>query len=81
MLETVVLAPVDGRRAVPVMVLSMAREASDVLAACATRAGGRALGSAAVRTLADLRQAPDTMARLYDTPSTATACARTATAS
>ncbi len=70
-LETVVLAREwYGRRAVPVMVLSMAREASDVLAALwlATRAGAQLRLAPLFETLADLRQAPDTMARLYDTP-------------
>ena len=70
-LETVVLAREwYGRRAVPVMVLSMAQEASDVLAALwlTTRAGAQLRLAPLFETLADLRRAPETMARLYDTP-------------
>jgi phosphoenolpyruvate carboxylase len=59
-----------GRRAVPVMVISMVQQPSDVLAALwlARRAGADLRLAPLFETLADLRRAPDTMATLYDTP-------------
>ena len=70
-LDTVALArEAYGKRAVPVMVISMVRQPSDVLAAfwLAHRAGAPLRLAPLFETLADLRGAPDTMAALYDTP-------------
>ncbi len=69
-LDTVALArEAYGRRAVPVMVLSMAQSPSDVLAALwlTRRAGAKLRLAPLFETLADLRAAPRTMATLYDT--------------
>ena len=70
-LDTVALArEAYGKRAVPVMVLSMAQSPSDVLAALwlTRRAGAKLRLAPLFETLADLREAPQTMATLYDTP-------------
>ena len=70
-LDTVTLArETYGKRAVPVMVLSMAQSPSDVLAALwlTRRAGAKLRLAPLFETLADLREAPGTMATLYDTP-------------
>jgi phosphoenolpyruvate carboxylase len=70
-LDTAALArEAYGKRAVPVMVLSMAQEPSDVLAALwlTRRAGAKLRLAPLFETLADLRGAPETMATLYDTP-------------
>jgi phosphoenolpyruvate carboxylase len=70
-LDTVALArDAYGRRAVPVMVISMVRCASDVLGALwlARRAGAELRLAPLFETLADLRAAPATMGALYDTP-------------
>ena len=70
-LDTVALArEAYGKRAVPVMVLSMAQSPSDVLAALwlTRRAGAQLRLAPLFETLADLEHAPDTMATLYDTP-------------
>ena len=71
MLDTVALArEAYGARAVPVMVLSMVQQPSDVLAALwlTARAGAKLRLAPLFETLADLRRAPETMATLYDTP-------------
>jgi phosphoenolpyruvate carboxylase len=59
-----------GRRAVPVMVISMVQQPSDVLAALwlARRAGADLRLAPLFETLADLREAPATMEALYETP-------------
>ena len=59
-----------GPRAVPVLVVSMVRAPSDVLAALwlARRAGARLRLVPLFETLADLEHAPATMASLYETP-------------
>jgi phosphoenolpyruvate carboxylase len=59
-----------GKRAVPVMVISMVRSASDVLGALwlARRAGAELRLAPLFETLADLRAAPATMGALYATP-------------
>jgi phosphoenolpyruvate carboxylase len=70
-LETAALARESyGRRAVPVMVISMVESPSDVLAALwlLRRAGADLRLAPLFETLADLRHAPATMAALYDTP-------------
>jgi phosphoenolpyruvate carboxylase len=70
-LDTVALArEAYGRRAVPIMVLSMAQAPSDVLAALwlTRRAGAKLRLAPLFETLADLERAPDTMATLYETP-------------
>ena len=70
-LDTVALArEAYGKRAVPVMVLSMSQSPSDVLAALwlTSRAGAQLRLAPLFETLADLRRAPETMATLYDTP-------------
>ncbi len=70
-LDTVALArEAYGARAVPVMVLSMVQQPSDVLAALwlTRRAGAKLRLAPLFETLADLRQSPETMATLYDTP-------------
>jgi len=70
-LDTVALArDAYGQRAVPVMVISMVERPSDVLAALwlARRAGAQLRLAPLFETLADLRQAADTMATLYATP-------------
>src|SRR5215218_4265222 len=69
-LDTAALArDAYGKRAVPVMVISMVRCASDVLGALwLTRRAGAELRLAPLfETLADLRAAPATMAALYGT--------------
>ena len=70
-LDTVALARAAyGPRAVPVMVISMVRQPSDVLAPVwlARRAGATLRLAPLFETLADLRHAPETMAVLYATP-------------
>ena len=70
-LDTVALSrEAYGKRAVPVMVISMVQRPSDVLAALwlARRAGATLRLAPLFETLADLRAAPETMATLYDTP-------------
>ena len=71
MLDTAALArEAYGRRAVPVMVISMVQSPSDVLAALwlVRRAGAELRLAPLFETLADLRAAPATMAALYDVP-------------
>jgi phosphoenolpyruvate carboxylase len=71
MLDTVALArEAYGKRAVPVMIISMVERPSDVLAALwlAKRAGAALRLGPLFETLADLRDAPETMGVLYDTP-------------
>ena len=70
-LDTVALArEAYGKRAVPVMIISMVERPSDVLAALwlAKRAGAQLRLGPLFETLADLRDAPETMGVLYDTP-------------
>ena len=70
-LDTVALArEAYGKRAVPVMIISMVERPSDVLAALwlAKRAGAALRLGPLFETLADLRDAPETMGVLYDTP-------------
>jgi phosphoenolpyruvate carboxylase len=70
-LDTVALArEAYGKRAVPVMVLSMTQSPSDVLAALwlTRRAGAKLRLAPLFETLADLDRAPETMATLYDMP-------------
>jgi phosphoenolpyruvate carboxylase len=70
-LDTVALArEAYGKRAVPVMIISMVERPSDVLAALwlAKRAGALLRLGPLFETLADLRDAPETMGALYDTP-------------
>src|SRR5829696_5078722 len=70
-LDTVALArEAYGKRAVPVMVLSMSQSPSDVLAALwlTRRARAQLRLAPLFETLADLDRAPETMATLYDTP-------------
>jgi phosphoenolpyruvate carboxylase len=70
-LDTVALArEAYGKRAVPVMIISMVERPSDVLAALwlAKRAGAELRLGPLFETLADLRDAPETMGVLYDTP-------------
>jgi len=70
-LDTAALArEAYGRRAVPVMVISMVQSPSDVLAALwlLRRAGAELRLAPLFETLADLRAAPATMAALYDIP-------------
>src|SRR5829696_5928412 len=69
-LDTVSLArEAYGKRAVPVMVLSMSQAPSDVLAALwlTRRARAKLRLAPLFETLADLDRAPETMATLYDT--------------